>query len=213
MKLGELKKALYKQLGEALSPFGFSKVRQGSLYRKTDYGWQAIHVPCANYGTNLRAKISCSVRHDQVEDLVNELRANNGETKSQLNTGTVGASLVDLFPEVTLTWRLWSEDDIAQVVEGVVFNLERLCEPLFERFSTLEPTYQMAIRDDKESWLHMSSNAKRGMTAVALTILLDKPNVEKVISDKVQFMKKIEDLQLDDFLEFVEYMRPRLTRK
>ena len=201
MSIKNLKNEFFQVISEKLLKLGFKKKpSQDSFYRFFEGGWAAIHTSCINHSEDFDVVISFSVRNDKVEDLVNS--NNSLLSKKKALTSTVGVELGNLLNIGQKRWSIYSSENIPEVADSILSDVCKYGEPYLLKYSSLDSMYELLCSDEKEVWVHSPFHATRAKKAIAIAKLLGKPDIDKKIEIKKQFLEKIKDFGLSDFIAF-----------
>ncbi|KGK10060.1 hypothetical protein [Vibrio navarrensis] len=202
MSIKELQKNLLASVGEKLTAFGFGKkAKQQSFYRSIEGGWACVHLSFIEHADDFDVTVDVAVRFDEVEDLVNS--KNNLLTKKEkAGTSTLGVELGNLSTGEQKRWSISSEDQISSVTDSILDAFDKLGEPYLLKYSSMGAAYELLSSDEKSVWKHCPFHATRAKKAIAISKLLDQPDIQNQISTRRQFLEDMKDFGLSDFVSF-----------
>ncbi|WP_273429711.1 hypothetical protein [Chitinibacter tainanensis] len=204
--MNNAEKALVEQLLPTLSAKGFKWLKTREMFiRKEPHGFSSLSW--TSHSTNdeggrLELGLVLGVRHDIVDDVVNELGLIYGDDNKKFTT-TVARGL-SLFPfkegkDYKQCIRLVSVDaDVQNAASGIVSILDEDGWQFFERFASLSECAK-GLNDPIESKTHPLYNnfPRRAYYGVASAFFADNSQVTGLIHQYLEFAKVVQPNQYD----------------
>ncbi len=189
-KKSHLQKALLKTLGDQVKPFGFTKRREQSFYRPTEFGFVVFHISFINHDNDFDMTADIALRYDSVENLVNLFEADLDE-KEKRETCTLGGELGNLSSEHGQhRWTIVNEEDIEPVCHSIIEFFKEVGFPYIEQFSNPENVLAVLSSDELAVTIHCPFHNARALGAVALThILKGKEAATEMAKKKLAFLQ------------------------
>lgn len=205
--LKELREVLLNDIHKFLLEFGYdNKIYKNSFWKKTLFGREVLFISFINHVNDFDFTLGFGIRFDRVEDLKNEI-ASFLDEKQKKETVTIGCELGNYLNIGQKRWEVTCQSDVDKTVEEVIKHIKTDAFSFFNKYSNLETIYEIVKRDDRDARLINGTNHYRGMDAVAIAYLLGKTDeIQDIVKLKIDFMRKIGDLNIDYFQKFVDHM-------
>jgi hypothetical protein len=198
-KAKELQKQLLLALAEKLAPNGFRKSEQ-RLVRRIPGGKQIFHLNFATHGDVFKVIASVGVRHDSVEDLLQELDPVLSTQSKRTKTATIADELGALYLGRNLSWTIESEADVAEAGREILAAFNSIGMPYVERFSDLSEVLS-TLSGDERAYDHVGAQR-----AIAAAFILGRKDLfDQLVEAKTRYMEQQNDrFGLAQFLPVAE---------
>ena len=199
----QIKKIVLEKVADHLVIFGFEKIHGQGIWKSIDGGRAMVHLGFIDHVNDFDLTVSVSIRFDALEELINadivQLK-----TKEKSMTSSIGVELGNLIEGQQKRWSIYSESDIEPAVRGICHIIDEAAIPYIEKYKNMETTYQIMLRDDRETFNLTTFHHRRAMNAIGLAKLLGKKNIREIGEAKRQFLSERNDYGLDMFNRFFE---------
>ena len=208
MKHNATKRALLADLGPRLKPHGFGARPVGQTHRRGfPLGRQAVHLSFIDHDEDFDVTVDVAVRFDAVEGLVH--RTNSLLSKSEkAQTYTLGAELGNIERREPRRWTVGSPANVSTTAVAIEASLLGVGFPYLNMYSDPHVALAMLARDDQEAWLHSPIDAERAKRAVALLVMVGRPEeLGDLGRRKMEYLESVGDRGLAGFRRFWEALR------
>lgn len=197
-------RALLNSLHADLASEGY-RTRAQRLERATSWGRHIIHLAFVSHRTEFDVVLNFAVRHDAVENLVNESGSFRKE-RDKDETATVGCEAGILLGNGQMRWSISRQEDVPVATQGILEKIRQVGFPFIERFSAVDELYRVLSKDDREAERYSPFPGSRGMRAVALASVIGrKDDIPYLVRVKTPIIKRgQDDLNLDRFLRLAQ---------
>lgn len=213
--MNNAEKALVEQLTPILATNGFKWIKARAMFvRKEPYGFSSLSW--ASYqtqedGGRLELVPLLAVRHDVVEDVVNELGLIHGEANKKF-TATVDRGL-GIFPfkegrdEKQYIRFASAETDIKHAASNITSMLNSDGEKFFERYSSLLECSR-GLNYPIESKTHPLCNnfPRRAYSGVTTAFFAENSRVPELVSQYLDFAKVVQPNQCDQIAKRLDQL-------
>jgi hypothetical protein len=209
-RLQILRRELLRSLNEELKTRGFKR-KQFGFYRQASPGMHELFVSfIAHPLRDFDIEVHIFLRHDMLEDFLDQFHAVMDEEDTSVKLATVGSGLGYTAIGEYRRWTVTGEEDLQPVTASILGAFEEQAIPFFARFASLEQILSVCMEDDRPSVSLSSNPERRAEKAVGAAFLLNRRDLfPALVERKIAYFRHLQQLgndQLDmtEFLALVE---------
>jgi hypothetical protein len=195
-----LQKELMHSIGVSIKKHGFAaRYGEQAFIAKRSFGRACLHLAFVPHGdADFDVIADIAVRFDESEELVNPGRGSS----------TAGAEFGNIVGTGQRRWTIASGADVGIAAAEIVGLFESVGLEFFERFSTMERTLDILVRNDRAANLYMPIDYARWRTVLALEWLTGRLDaLDQSLVDGEAFLRQRNDPGLGLFLDFAAKVR------
>jgi hypothetical protein len=201
----EIESSLLLSIDQRIRELGFRKnnARQ-SLFRKTPYGKDCLHVALVSLGNDVSVIPDISLRFDDLEDLIFNNTTNYIPLEMRSKVSSIGSTMTSLIKVGRDYWTIRDLYEIEQNAESIVTAFKQYGLPYIEKYSDKEAVFWGLSFNSVEAELLCVVPLTRALAATGLAFLLGKTEAFHQLSETFEnYLRPIRNSGIETFIEFI----------